>query len=438
MIRSWERRQEEKMAIEKHAFKIIYFQIIYVMLSGLLIDLGLPTSIRYLTDVVNLLLVVCVLLQKDKKAIAKNKVPIAVMAAWYLFMVASTCFRDFSVLRIAWASRNWARFFVFFIACVLFLHKKEIERLYKWFFGIYVFDCFLIGFEFAVLGLKQDNLGGIFGSMMGGNGQTNIFLCIMLIVGLCGYFEKKLNKNMTFFVLLSSMVIAALEELKVYFYEYILMAVLICMIYGLKRKSNRQQQMKVIAVAIIGWLIGAVILAILFPTHFKVIVGMVDYWTYEAKASTVYKISRIKFIPQINELFFKDSPILNLIGYGFGNCEYSKFDFLTSPFYREHGEMNYLYFSQQALFLEGGLIGLGLFVAIFVVMTVQHLKKLIVSKTINQYVVLGFVFGLITMSNIFYNNAIRTEISYLSYFWLAVAYIMADEGRYNVLYGPPA
>ena len=428
--------------MKKYAPQIIYFQIIYVMFSGLLIDLGLPTSIRYFLDVVNLsvfMLCLAVLCSNDGKGykihIAKVKLPVAMMLVWYLFMIVSTCFKDFSILRIAWASRNWARFFVLFISCVMFLHKEQIERVFKWFYGIYIFNFALVCFEFAVLGHKQDNLGGIFGSMMGGNGQTNIFLCIVLIISLCGYFEKKINKGMTYFVLVSSMVIAALEELKVYFYEYILIVVFICIIYGLKKQSNRQQQLRIIFVAFIAWAIGALILAIIFPTHFKVVMGITNYWTYEDKSSSQYKISRLKFIPQINELFFGDSCGLKLTGYGFGNCEYSKFNFLTSPFYHENGEMNYLYFSHQTMYLEGGLIGLGLFVLIFAVIACQNFHRLLKEKEVNSYTVLGFVFGLVTMINIFYNNATRTEISYLTYFCLASAYIMADERRNPDLMG---
>lgn len=428
------------MTINKHASHIIYFQILYVMFSGLLIEFGLPVGIRYLTDAINLILFFAVLVQKDKRPIVKDKMPVLMMVTWYSFMIISACVRDFSVLRIAWASRNWARFFLFFVACRIFLHKKEVESLCRCLFRIYLLDFALICFQFIVLGHKGDDLGGIFGSMMGGNGQTNILLCIVLILGLCVCFEQKIHirgLGGIFLLLASTMIIAALEELKVFYYEYIGIVVLVSVICRVKKKTDRRGTLWVAVAAVLSWLIGLAILAAVFPSHFKVIIGKTSYMAYEAHSSSQYKISRIKFIPEINELFFKGSPILNLTGYGFGNCEYSKFGFLTSPFYYENWETNYLYFSHQTLFLEGGLIGLGLFLAIFGVMAAQHLKKLAVRKTVNKYAVLGFVFGLVTMANVFYNNATRTEISYLTYFCLAAAYIMTDEGRDGVPCGQP-
>lgn len=428
------------MLLEKKTNNFIIFQIMYVLFCGLLIDLGFPVGIRYLTDVVNLFIFLAILILAGKKYRREKintetmkgiikKTPLAAMFLWLLFMFLSTCWKRPSILRMGWASRNWARFFLFFMACMMFLHKDEVESLFQWLFRIYIFDFLLICLQFLFLGHKGDDLGGIFGSMMGGNGQTNIFLCIVLILGLCFYFEQKMNTIVMYLLLFSTMLIAALEELKIFYYEYIGIVVLVSAIYIVKKQIHRRKILKVAVVAILAWLVGLVILAVVFPSHFKVIIGKTSYMAYEAHSSSQYKISRIKFIFEINELFFKDSPILNLTGYGFGNCEYSKFGFLTSPFYHEHGETNYLYFSHQTLFLEGGLIGLGLFVAIFGVIAVQHLKKLIVCKAVNKYAVLGFVFGLVTMANVFYNNATRTEISYLTYFCLATAYIMTNESE---------
>ncbi len=432
--------RKRKTIVKKGKKYIIYFQLIYVLFSGLLIDFGISASIRYLTDVINMVLFYELLIsigkwKYERGLFIKQETDIAsmlVMFFWLLFMLLSTCGKSPSIIRMAWASRNWARFFIFFIACQVFLHKKDVESLYLWLFRIYIFDFLMICFQFLFLGHKGDDLGGIFGSMMGGNGQTNILICIVLILGLCVYFEQRMNTIVMFFLLSSVMLIAALEELKVFYYEYIGIVLLACVIYAAKKQVGRHEVLRVAFAAILAWMFGLVILAVVFPSHFKVIIGKTSYMAYEAHSSSQYKISRIKFISEINELFFKDSPILNLTGYGFGNCEYSKFGFLTSPFYHEHGETNYLYFSHQTLFLEGGLIGLGLFVAIFGVIAVQHLKKLIVCKAVNKYAVLGFVFGLVTMANVFYNNATRTEISYLTYFCLATAYIMTNESEDDV------
>ncbi|WP_251207850.1 hypothetical protein [Acetatifactor aquisgranensis] len=427
------------MLNRNRAKRFIVFQIIFVLFSGLLIDLGLPAGVRYLTDIINLILFLGVLISTGtvrhkndmykREVVIADIVPMATMFLWLFFMLLSTCWKTPSILRMAWAARNWARFFLFFVACRIFLDKKAVENVYRGLFGIYIFDFFLICFQFLFLGSKGDNLGGIFGSMIGGNGQTNILLCIMLILGICVYFEQKMNVAMLFFLLSSTMAIAALEELKIFYYEYIGITVLVSVIYVVKKQARIQRMLRFAVAAILAWLVGLAILAAIFPRHFDVIIGKTSYWTYEAHSSSQYKISRVKFIPEVNDLFFKKSPILNLTGYGFGNCEYSKFDFLISPFYREHGETNYLYFSHQTLFLEGGLIGLGLFVAIFGVIAAQHLKKLIACKIVNKYAVFGFVFGLVTMANVFYNNATRTEISYLTYFFLAAASIMTNESE---------
>ena len=407
------------------ARRLIYFQIMYVLYVGILIELGFSGQIRYVTDAVTILLLILILFSKETKGVfCEYKLILGSMFVWWLFMVVSACVRDFSILHVLWASRNWARFFVFFVAVLLFLKKEDILKFKRLFAYSYIINFILVCVEFLFLGQMRDELGGIFGSMLGGNGQTNIFLCIILTFCLCDYFEKEKNIKIAFFVSCSSMIIAALEEIKIYFFEYLLIVALVCMIYTIKNHISSQELLKIVVSSVVGWMIGLGILAILFPCHFDVVLGKVSYSAYELGTSSVYKIGRIHFISQINELFFKDSLSLKLFGYGFGNCEYSKFNFLTSDFYFKNGYLNYLFFSHQILYLEGGLIGLILFVFIFAVISLQNLIVLFRNKRVSRYAVIGFVFGFITLGNVFYNNATRTEISYLTYFVLAVAYIM--------------
>ena len=79
-----------------------------------------------------------------------------------------------------WGSRNVYRFVLFFSSCVVLLEKKDVARFQAAFPKIYVINAIIAIFQYFVLGLKGDYIGGLFGTIQGCNGALTIFLNIAL------------------------------------------------------------------------------------------------------------------------------------------------------------------------------------------------------------------------------------------------------------------
>ncbi|MFV0363063.1 MAG: hypothetical protein ACK5LL_08245 [Suipraeoptans sp.] len=397
---------------------MIYFQLLFVLFYGLLTDLNLPKSTRFITDIITIVLFILVITSKEKTGLTQYKMIIGSMILWYIFMVIFALFKSPDFMQIIWASRNWIRFFLFLIACLTFLDNEDIKRIIKCLNYIYVFNFILLGIQFAT-GLRDDHLGGIFGSEVGANGSTNIFICGILILHLAESVVKKRFSNFAIFTLVSSMTIAALAEIKVFYYEFIFIVFAVLILSLFKSKGIRKVHIQIGISAICAFAIGMIMIINIYPDRVSVLTGNASIERYEEATEWTYQISRTKAIPQINELFFGDDIQLKLTGYGFGNCEYSNIAAFRSGFYDEFGNLNYIWFSHQLLYLEGGLIGLGLYILIYISFLAYSFRRFLRKSSDNHQYIFGIVFSAIVLINVFYNNDLRSDIAYLIFFFLA-------------------
>lgn len=113
-----------------------------------------------------------------------------------------------------WGSRNVYRFVLFFSSCVVLLEKKDVARFQAAFPKIYVINAIIAIFQYFVLGLKGDYIGGLFGTIQGCNGALTIFLNIALSYFIAGYLSgnEKLSKIIVYSILY--FLVAALSETK--------------------------------------------------------------------------------------------------------------------------------------------------------------------------------------------------------------------------------
>ena len=113
-----------------------------------------------------------------------------------------------------------------------------------------------------------------------------------------------------------------------------------------------------------------------------------------------------------------------MLGYGFGNCEYSSFDFFTSDFYKQYGRYHYRWFAHQHWFLEGGYLGFGLILAFFVLIFVWCTKYKKWFGEYKNFVLFGQIFSIITILSLWYNAAIKVEIAYVIMFALSAPFVI--------------
>ena len=401
---------------------VVIFQLVYQLLAGLLRDAGLPESILRLSDLINAVLLVGLVVSPEKKRLKPAKNILLALGLWLGYMIVSALFKAPDPRQILSSVHIWGRGFVLLCAAFVFLDRKDMDWILQMMNFALVFHFLLICVEFFVFDKKRDTLGGIFGSKMGCNAPNTVYMTFMLAWTLCRVFEEDRVKPIAVFTPFATMIAAGMMELKIFFYFYPVVIGLVMLMYAVRGKAKRKTVVPMVLCAVAALGIGLYIMYLLYPTHFLLLIGKRSLADYEEKCRVPYAISRTHFVSEINDWTFHGSLPLNLTGYGFGNC------IDGSVFAAQNQDWCYQLFSNQLLFLEGGFIGLMLFAAIPMVSCVEHGLALLRKKDTLPHV-LGCVFALMMTVIIFYNNSYHTETAYLIWFAITISYFLTFDDK---------
>lgn len=410
--------------------KIIYIEVVFVLVYQILIShLGIPSSISYFFDACNIVVLLFVLIKKNKQKLlnsigARNL--IATIAVLSISLAIGDILNMVRLPLIVWALRNNYRFILFFVACVLVLNYEDVEKLFSIICKFQIVNVLLTLYQFFVLGKKQDYLGGIFGIQQGCNAYTNIFLCIIVVFTIAKYISKKTDLKNLVWIVVSSLLIAALAELKVFFVEFVVI-VLLAVIFS----KPSPKTFKIMFGSVLGMAIGLYAFAKVFPEAYLDLVNINRLIEYNTTVIWGYNISRWGAFKEINNLFFHNNILNNLFGFGFGNCEYSSFSVFTSDFYQSYGNYHYRWFAHQTWFLEGGYIGFGLFLLFFILIFMWGGRAKCWLKEEGEYILCARLFSVITIISFWYNNSTRVEIAYLLFFALAAPFVICRSKKEN-------
>lgn len=403
---------------------LIYFLITWILFEDLLVSgFGAPSMIRYLNDGIMLLLAISCLMNANRVLRVFRQTRYTAVLLLILLYVFYTLFGSIingvPLLQVLWAARNNYRFFAFFVICVYALDRKDIQRLVVWLCQLQWLNLALGLFEFFIFHKRGDYLGGIFGMAKGGNAGLNVYLCFVTACVVLQYLYKQRPFRYLVCSLLATMLLAGLAELKIVFVEIVLIVLMILFLSGRKK-----QAFTLLGVSAAALAVGLLIMWQLFPKHFAILTDLDRLLEYSVSEDGGYNLSRFHAFSNINRLFFRDSVFRNLFGFGFGYCEYSSFDFLTSNFYRQYGFLNYRWFAHQMMFLETGYVGLALYIAILasILLCAWRSRKKDPATALWNYFVM--IMCVITVINLWYNAAIRAESGYLIYFALSVGAVM--------------
>ncbi|WP_342042986.1 hypothetical protein [Bacillus sp. OTU2372] len=403
--------------------RLIYFILILTLLMGTLVDdFHFPSSISYLNDICVVALFYFILPRfvltfKNLKLTGI----LIVIGLFILSIIIGIIINLVPINLVVWAIRNTFRFFTFFIACVCYLNKNDLDYLFRLFYKLQWLNLVLAFYQYFVLGLSQDFLGGIFGH--GGGAGLTVFSCLLLAYATCSYLSKKLPLYKLIFIMLSTMIINAMAEQKIFYFEFVIILILALLFCNATWKK-----FKIFIVGIGGIFIGLTILKNLFPLHFEILTNFAMIEDYANMTSGGYEISRWGAFSQINSIFFKNDIILNLFGYGFGNAEYSAFPYFTSSFYVQYGQWHYRWFTHQWTFLETGYVGFILYVSFFVAIFVyaSYIRKWIVKKE-QYYIVITQIMVVVCIVSIWYNALLKMDFGYIAFFALTLSGILMKD-----------
>lgn len=307
------------------------------------------------------------------------------------------------------AFRKTFRFFLFFFACTVMLTDEWIDRILKMMMMLQIPNLLLTVYQYFVQGLNQDNLGGIFGVEKGVNAYSNVYLCLICTYMIVWYLNKKVKIWPMLLTLASALLIAVLAELKVFFIE-----IIVSILLGVLLSRPSARTLKTIGFSTAGIVAAVALLGLIFPEHFAVLVNLALLTKYTTGSIHGYGISRLNAFSEINQIFFKDSFVRNLFGYGFGNCDSG------SAFYEKYGDYHYEWFSHQITFLETGYVGLILYVLFFVLAFLYANKSKKKNPENTTYYTFSQIIAVLCLIWLVYNQTLHCEVAYLAFFALAI------------------
>ena len=377
-------------------------------------ELNLSWGITYFLDLL-LIIETCfaiVQYRRSSKQAGLNK-DIVYFIIFAMLMIVSNILGGFSAKNLMLGFRRIFRFNLFFFNCSVLLEKEDIDRFFKYLDYMFYINFVISIYQYFILHLYGDHLGGIFGTQTGSNAYTNVFLCVICIYYICKYLDKKVSVKRLLLFLIISVVISAMAELKIFFLEIAVIAAFSVMLF---KPNKRTFKMVFLFSAVL--ILGILLFIKIFPEQAILLYDKKAILDYTTKENYGYNIGRLSAFKDINKLFFHNDISLNLFGFGFGNCE------AGTDFFARFSKLHYTWFTHQVTFLETGFIGTAvyMFFFVYVFMSIQKKKKMY--KTEQPYFVLVQVICIISFIWYVYNQCLRIEVAYFIFMLLAIPNIL--------------
>ena len=405
---------------------LIYFQVFYVLIILWLNDaLGLTSSTLYVTDIVT----VAALLSCPKGSWSRlrrlgTSALIWVFAVFCTILLLGDVAHAVKPTLVLWGIRNTFRFFAFGYACASILNREDIDRFFHLFFLFQVLNVCITIAQYAS-GFYGDHLGGIFGTATGCNGYTNVFFCTLLAYYSLAFVDGREGFLKLAFVATSTLIIAALAELKLFYFEAAAIV-----IFAVLFRASRPRSSLLLLVSLAAFVVALRVFLVVFPNAYEMLTNfdeLMSYSTDNTGAVEGYNISRINAFSDINQFIFHGNLSFNLFGVGFGNAGYSQFPIFTSDFYGIYGYLNYLYFTTQTWFIETGYVGVGLLIIQFVALFAYCGKWARKLPEESFYFRLVQIVTIITILCFWYDQTLRVEVAYLTFFVVSTPFIFTKD-----------
>ena len=403
---------------------IAFFLIGYMLLIEIFISIfHLPRNIRFVIDVVALILIFLGF-QKISYALSEKGY------RWYfgyiiLFIVSTilgSFFRMVPIGQVLWAIRNNYLYILFGIIVIYLMDTHDVDKVFEFCLKLQVLNVIMGIYEYYILNVHNDYLGGIFGVDQGCNANLNGYMMIISAYAINKYLVKKMSIAKTIWVIGSCTYMAALSELKMFYVEVVL--IVVCSVL-LNRKSIKGFMM--LAGGFLGLIIGIQVLSVVNPESvedLKSITNMIDYNTRSDYGVGDIRITRLGSTNLINKWFFKDDMSLKLFGMGLGACEDStSFTFCNSQFATQHRSLGYRNLTMSMNYLETGYIGVICFALIFIFLFLIATKMKNEMSEYKEMASVSQVICIMSVLNFWYSSAIRMNIAYLTFFSIMSVFI---------------
>ncbi len=387
--------------------------------------IGLPDAIKFLADVALVFLLIKIFLISGDVRIGKPFYPFLVLIGIFLAYVTIIYFFNYeSIFFFLWGFRNYFRFYLAFIAYVIFVGWEDVKKWLKILDALYILNFFVVVVQFF-MGFRQDFLGGIFGVQKGCNGGLLVFLTIIVTKSILEFMRNEGGTAKCLIFSFMGLLISALAELKFFFVLFIVIAIMAAVM----TKSSVKKTLFFVLGGIM-LIIFSTILSMMYD-EFAGFLSLGNLWDAILNPNYASKedVGRFTAIPIISDRFltgFFDK----FLGMGLGNADTSSLAIFNTPFFEAHSSLHYAIFSYSFLYLETGILGLILYSIFFIISFVVALKLYKAKLADEMICQLSMIFSVTCIAFMFYNVSLRSETAaYLAFFALALPLISARAAR---------
>lgn len=399
--------------------RALYALTVFMLFNQLLISaFQLPTEIIVVFELTVLLFLLYLLPNGIRGYLPAALSPqMKIVALWLLASLVGLVASSGSVWQYATGLRLYGKYFVVFVIGAFALNRKRVLSLLELFRKMVLLNVALCSFQYFVLGFHGDHCGGIFGTLKT-NSWMNVLLCVVSVYMIAFYVHSQIKLRTLLLHCLACVYVAALAEIKFFYFELAMILLLVIMFTKPNRKTITAGIAGVLMLLVLSQLVEGLwsgSSSSMFTWE-----GIQGYFAEKAYGySAVGDLGRVGGIAQIDRLFFPDSP--NLFGLGMGSCTYG------TPFYAKHGYLHYTWFSYLNIYLEMGWVGLVLYILFFLSVAFSSLRarregaaEAPADKAIH---VVGECMGVLGIVLLWYNT---TVINYPGYFlFLALSFPFA-------------
>ena len=404
------------------AKNILTFALIFSLFYRSLVDyLHVFSACRYIIDFC-LILMIGLTFTYKKRMSRSQKLVLRFTVIYYLYCFVTYFFHFQSFVYLAYGTIYRFRYYAFAILCLVWYKKTDIEKINKCISILFYINALITLFQYFILGVYGDYLGGLFGNTQGCNAYSNLFLIVTITLSGVNFLEKREKPAEFVSKLLICFVIAAIAELKFFFIEFIVLIAFAIFFTGFSWKKV------FLAMGAIVALIGGFVVFANTYSYGKDFLNL-DVWIklatsggYSAGYGGTGEVNRLTFASVILQRFLS-TPLKRLFGLGLGNCSYSSITLFNTPFYEANYLTRYEWFTSSHTLLEQGWIGFAFYVGFFVLVFVKAYKQLRKKESDKASCYIAEIMSVMGVILMIYNNSLTMESGFLFYFVLMMPFV---------------
>ena len=410
--------------------KALYWTTLFMLVCQFLItDLGLPSIIMVWLDI--LILLGVLLYIKNLGRYVESTETTLCLAVCIVLIISSLIglvWNGSSPVLYLHAFRISGKYFLLFFIAAFSLEEKDILSYFGLLQKFLWLNAIMCTFQYFIGGYRGDHCGGFFGTG-NTNGWMNIFLCIITVYMISSYIcgQSKIKPLLINCVLCAY--IAALAEIKFYFFE---LAIIFILVIVLSKPSAKKIIAGVAGVMLLLML--SQLVDVLWSSSSSdafTLEGIRYYFSDKAYGyASVGDLGRIGGIGRANDIFFDGNN--SLIGMGLGTCGYG------TSFFSRYGHLHYIWFSYLHVYLEQGWMGIILYILFFVaiIYSSRKIEKNTenpsgLTESITLFAQCIAVIGLILM---WYNTTVTNYQAYFLFVAMAFPFALINEEKRSVSY----